>query len=239
MKLCGAHHYVDLGLHDKAAEWLADAERMVERHTIPIPASIHTAFIIDHAVLNRDAAAVNRWFERMKQKSAEENKPQHQGVDYWLSHASLLWMQGRIDEAKECLNKAEAQAQLLPAVGAYDFDRSRCEYLQTVLHAPPEKPEVFAQAPQLEAELGSQEQEEWAYPASYEEVSYGRGNYQDATCEPVATEPVHFPWRKAQEYRDPAPAAIEMETTEEPQEEEPYRPPFQWPSSMGRKFGSA
>jgi tetratricopeptide (TPR) repeat protein len=234
LKLCGTHHYVDLGQHDKAAEWLAEAERMVEQHTIPLPAAMHPSFIIDNAVLHRDTEAVTRWFERMEKKAAEEKTPQRQGVDYWLAHASMLWMQGRIEEAKACLEKADQQAKLLPAVGTYDFDRSRCEHMQAVLHAPKENAEGPAQARHVEVEFASQGQEEWSYPASHGEASYQEVNY-----EPLRGRSFNFPGARSQEYQDATPFALETETQEETKDEAPYQPPFQWPSSLGRKFGSA
>jgi hypothetical protein len=235
LKLCGAHHYIDLGLHDKAAQWLAEAERMVEQHAIPIPAPIHTAFIIDHAFLRQDAAAVTRWFERMEQKVAEDKKPQHQGVDYWLAHASLLWMQGRVEEAKASLEKADAEAQRLPLAGAYEFDRSRCQQLHAVLHAPTQQAEVLVRPPELEGGLASHEPEEWGYPPRDEAASCRQASYRGADEEPGRGVPVNFRPEPSHEYHDLTPDPPQAESPEEP----PYQPVLQWPASLKRKYGAA
>ncbi len=251
LKLCGAHHYFDLGMYPRAAQWLAEAETMVERHAVKIPTAIHTVFIYDHAVLRQDADAVTRWAQRMEQQATQDKKPQRQGVDYWMAQASLLWMQGRTAEARECLEKADAQAKLLPDAGAYNFDRSRCEHLQTLLETapriptpPPPMPEPTLE-PILQPTTLAQPIDIWApeprtplpaFAQTFEPAIPAAAAFESIPFEPVALQPA------IQLHAETPPGFLPESSTGflPALDEENYQPAtLQWPSSLRRKFSEA
>ena len=120
--------FEDAGRIPEARAALAAAQAIYDNNTIDLPVPLHTVLIVDHAYLNRDAAAARLWWNRMKAK-----KPEPPNVDYWLARTALLWIEGRQHEAEEAWQKADSQAQKLPHFGAYEFDRYRCTLLREEL----------------------------------------------------------------------------------------------------------
>jgi Zn-dependent protease len=128
LRLCAVGIFEDSGRIPEARSELAAAQIIYDTFTIDLPVPLHTVFIIDHAYLNRDAAAARLWWSRMKAKKAEPLT-----VDYWLARTALLWIEGRLREAEEAWQKADSKAQKLPRFGGYEFDRYRCAILREEL----------------------------------------------------------------------------------------------------------
>jgi len=63
----------------------------------------------------------------------EAKQPGDFGVEYWLALSALLWIEGRIEDAREAWAKGNALAQQLPAIGSCEFDRYRYSLLRQVL----------------------------------------------------------------------------------------------------------
>src|SRR5260370_29005625 len=63
----------------------------------------------------------------------EAKKPTRFNVDYWLAKSALHWSEGRLQDANQSWEKADALAQQLPRAGAYDFDRHCCSLLRHAL----------------------------------------------------------------------------------------------------------
>jgi hypothetical protein len=59
----------------------------------------------------------------MEAKAGTQKIGQRVGVDYWLAKACLEWMEGRLDEARVMLDKADEVARTLPQARAYESDR--------------------------------------------------------------------------------------------------------------------
>lgn len=128
MRLCAVGIFEDYGRIPEARAALASAEAIYDSFAIDLPIPLHTVFIIDHACLNRDAAAARLWWNRMESK-----KPKQLDFDYWLARTALLWIEGELREAEEAWRQADSRAQKLPGCGAYEFDRHRCALLRTEL----------------------------------------------------------------------------------------------------------
>jgi Peptidase family M50 len=128
LRIVIAQHFEEAGNIPQACASISVAEAIYDQFKIDLPAGLHTCFIISRALLSHDAAATRLWWDRMQEK-----KPTRFNVDYWLAHACVLWMEGRLDEANDALRKADAEARKLPQAGAYEFDRSRCALLRREL----------------------------------------------------------------------------------------------------------
>ena len=72
----------------------------------------------------------------------EGKKFERNNIDYWLAQSALFWIEGRLKEAEEAWQKADAAAQKLPQFGSYEFDRMRCALLRKELDHPSEEPVV-------------------------------------------------------------------------------------------------
>jgi hypothetical protein len=131
LRLCAVNFYIDSGSIREARLALAKAEATCINSSIDLPAPLHTAFVIGQAYLNHDAAAARRWWDQMEAK-----KPERKNVDYWLAQTALCLVEGRVEDSREAWQKADAEAQKLPAFGAYDFDRYRCSLLRQELDNP-------------------------------------------------------------------------------------------------------
>jgi Zn-dependent protease len=149
--LCACHCYEDRGQLAEASGSLASAEAIYNANSIDLPASLHTIFIIGHAWLDRDAAAARLWWNRMEAKTQAEKgtKKDSSKVDFWLAKTALLWIEGNLEESETAWHEAHAEAQRLPAFGAYDFDRDRCAILRQALDNPAQATVQAAAAAQV------------------------------------------------------------------------------------------
>jgi len=127
-QLCAALAFEATGRIPEARAALAAAEAIYNNNPIDLPVPLHTCFVIEHACLNRDAVAARLWWDRMKAK-----KPERPDADYWLAFTALLWIEGRLPEAEQAWQEADARVQKLPHFGAYKSDRTRCVFLRREL----------------------------------------------------------------------------------------------------------
>jgi hypothetical protein len=134
LRLYASSHFLDCGEFPEAGVALAEAESIYRESALVISSEMHTVFVFGNAYLRRDAAAARQWWERMEAK-----KPGHFGVDYWLALSALLWVENRLDDAREAWWKGNALAEQLPVVGSCEFDRYRYCLLGRVLNESPLK----------------------------------------------------------------------------------------------------
>ena len=69
----------------------------------------------------------------------EGKKFERNNIDYWLAQSALYWIEGRLKEAEEAWQKADAAAQKLPQFGSYEFDRMRCALLRKEFDHPSDR----------------------------------------------------------------------------------------------------
>jgi hypothetical protein len=132
LRLYASSYFLDCGNLPEARAALDEAESIYRESALNISAKLHATFVFGDAYLRRDAAGARQWWERL-----EARKPTHFGVDYWLALSALLWIEGRIEDAREAWTKGNALAQQLPAIGACEFDRYRYLLLRQVLDESP------------------------------------------------------------------------------------------------------
>jgi hypothetical protein len=132
LRLYACMHYRDLNRIAEALPYLAQAEEMypqVEKH---IDADLMGEFVFANALLKRDPGAARLWWQRMEQKGVERR-----GVDYWRAQAAILWLDGKLDEARAACQRGQALCDGLPATGGYDLDRDDLRLLSQVIAARP------------------------------------------------------------------------------------------------------
>jgi peptidase M50-like protein len=129
LRLYAYIHFLDLGKLTEAGEVLHEAESIYQESASNIPPELHTDFVFGNAYARRDAVAAREWWMRLEAK-----KPTRFNSDYWRAYSSLLWIEGNLQEANEAGEKANALAQQLPMVGAYEFDRYCCSLIRKALN---------------------------------------------------------------------------------------------------------
>jgi len=128
LNLWAAESLEDAGRVPEACAAMAAAEAIYDSCGVELSAPLHTVFVLNHACNHHDAAAARLWWERMKTKKIE-----HQNSGYWLARTALLWVEGRLAEAEEAWQKANAKVKKLPEFGGYALDRARCAQLRQAL----------------------------------------------------------------------------------------------------------
>jgi len=127
--LIAAHIFEEQGRIPEAAAEIAAADAIYAACTIKLSAPLHTAFVIFHALHNRNATAARLWWDRISAKIIDRKT-----VDYRLATASLAYIEGRRAEAQASWQSASDEARTLPDCGGYDTDRNRVALLRTLLN---------------------------------------------------------------------------------------------------------
>lgn len=122
-------HHLDWGRFENARIALNDAEQVYHESASGIRAELYTIFVFGKAYASRDVAATREWWNSMQAKN-----PSRFNVDYWRAKSAWHWMEGCVEEAKQCLEKSEKLAAQLPQTGAYEFDRYCCSLLRQALN---------------------------------------------------------------------------------------------------------
>ena len=120
--------FLDRGKICEAQQALRPAEDVYHTSASDVPAELHTEFVFGSAYVRRDAIAAREWWTRMEAK-----RPTRFNEDYWRAYSSLLWIEGKIQDANDAWKKCYALAQQLPKAGAYEFDRYCCSLLRKAL----------------------------------------------------------------------------------------------------------
>ena len=128
LRLFQYQYFLDHGQLEQAGQALSTAESVYDQGDLKIPAGLHTVFVFGYAYIQRDALKSRQWWDRM-----EAAKPKVFNNDYWMANSALLWSEGRLPEAYQSWEKANALAQQLPSAGAYDFDRHCLALLREAL----------------------------------------------------------------------------------------------------------
>jgi len=128
LRLLAYSYYLDLGKNLEAAGALSEAGSIYNESASDVSAETLTAFVFGGAYLWRDANMTHSWWEHLEAK-----KPTRFNVGYWLAKSALHWSEGRLQDANQSWEKADALAQQLPRAGAYDFDRHCCSLLRHAL----------------------------------------------------------------------------------------------------------
>jgi hypothetical protein len=132
LRLYACMHYLDTGQVPEAVASLQEAEALYEGVAVRSPAGICALFVFLNAVFKRDLAAAELWWQRLQaQRNIDFD------AEYWQARASILWLQGQIDEARSACEHGYSLAVELPAAGAYDYTRSGFDALRDALNEPP------------------------------------------------------------------------------------------------------
>lgn len=128
MHLAAHSYYVDRAMDQLAGEEMRAAQALYEQHEQEIAGVLLSSFVIDEAVVRRDAAKARQWWDRMTQK-----KPPRANGDYWMAESALCWVEGRRDEAQAAWRRAEEWLRRMPEAGTYAFDRDQLAKLKQVI----------------------------------------------------------------------------------------------------------
>jgi hypothetical protein len=124
-------YFFDSDRIPEALEAMSAAESVYEQSASDISAELHTDFVFGNALLKRDAVSARLWWDRM-----EAREMRRFDADYWKARSALLWIEYRLEEAREAWNKGNALVQQLPKTGAYEFDRYCFAQLRQALDTP-------------------------------------------------------------------------------------------------------
>jgi hypothetical protein len=130
LKLLEFCHYLDCGRLWEATLALNAAEETAEESGAEIPLEFYGDFVFGKAFVQRDEEGTQYWWKRLEAK-----KPKHFNADYWAARTAYLWMEGRLDEAREAWAQGNTQAEELPKAGAYEFERDKFARLRGELDA--------------------------------------------------------------------------------------------------------
>ena len=131
MHLCAYAHYLDNGQFAEARTALLKAEALCANSSLEPPDHWYSEFVFAIAFLRRDGAAARQWWNRMMLQESVTKK--QQDVASLASRAALLLSEGRVEEAAELWNKADARARRLPEAGASAAQRQRIHLLGRAL----------------------------------------------------------------------------------------------------------
>lgn len=123
-------YYLDCGRLREATQALNEAEAASQETTQEIPLEFYGNFVFGKAFVQRDAEGTRMWWKRVEAK-----KPKHFNADYWAARSAYLWMEGRMEDAREAWEQGNALARQLPEAGAYEFERDKFARLREELEA--------------------------------------------------------------------------------------------------------
>jgi tetratricopeptide (TPR) repeat protein len=131
LRLFACLHYLDANRIPEAIASMQDAEALYEQSTFDKPQDICAEFVFVNALYKRDLAAAEVWWKRIG--TLRKIDPD---ADYWRAKASLHWLKGEHEEARDAWERGNALAQKLPMAGTYDFTRSCFASLRAALDTP-------------------------------------------------------------------------------------------------------
>jgi hypothetical protein len=118
VRLFIALHHVDSGRVEEAKTAWREAAQL--HPDASADGSAEYAFM--EAAVAQDVEKARAWWARVETKTGTKGASRRE-VDYWRGRAALLAAEGHREGAREALEKADGFARLLPAVGAYQYDR--------------------------------------------------------------------------------------------------------------------
>lgn len=128
LQLLASHYYLDAGQISEAVVRFKAGEMLFDPAAIRKVQDFYSEFVFVNAVYGRDLAAAERWWLKLQ---ALENIDLD--ADYWKARSAILWLQGRVEEAREAWQHANENAQKLPSCGIYNFTRSQVAVLRKIL----------------------------------------------------------------------------------------------------------
>lgn len=102
LRLLASSYHMDQVDISEARKSLNEAESIYDDSVHDIPAELHTVFVFQKALLDRDSIGARLWWDRMEAK-----KPTRFNVDYWLARGALLWIENNRSEAREAWGKSQ------------------------------------------------------------------------------------------------------------------------------------
>jgi len=126
LKLYAYDHYADKGELAEACRTLQEAEVIYD--AAGLKAETEVSFVLGHAALRRDAASARKWWDRLEARGPDKSES---GV--WLAKCALDWGEGRNDDAKAALIRANALIDEMPATGSRAFDIEWSQRLQRAI----------------------------------------------------------------------------------------------------------
>lgn len=147
LRLYACMHYLELGQNQDAIRALEEAESLYQGVGLQSPAGVCATFVFVNAIFKRDRAAAERWWHRLQACRNIDFD-----AEYWQARASILWLQGQSDAAREALERGNTLARELPSAGAYEHVRWSQEKLAEALdQAPPSEAAPESTAPVSES----------------------------------------------------------------------------------------
>ena len=129
MHLCAYAHYLDNGQLAEARTALLKAEALCNASSLEPSDQWYAEFVFAMAFVGRDAAAARRWWNRMMQRESASKSKTHRQHARLVSRCALLLSEGRIAEAAEAWEEADAWSRQLPKAGASDAQRHSIQLL--------------------------------------------------------------------------------------------------------------
>ncbi len=128
LRLFASHHYLDSGDIAAAVTSMKAAESLFDAHTIPKPADFYAGFVFFNALYARDVSAAEAWWLKLQALEGIDYD-----ADYWRARASIMWLRGNFEDARQAWERGNEKAQKLPASGIYEFTRWQLGEVRRVL----------------------------------------------------------------------------------------------------------
>ena len=149
LRLFACQHLLEAGREAEAISALSAAENLFDVSAFRNPADILSELVFLNAVLRRDLNTARRWWLLLESPPAGTPLKVDKDADYWKAAASIHWLEGRMDAAREAWIRGQALALRLPNCGAYEHTRWCFHYLQTSWQTPAEVSETLPRLPIL------------------------------------------------------------------------------------------
>jgi hypothetical protein len=128
VRLMASHYHLDAGLIPEALANVKAAESLFNAITVSKPADFYAEFVFVNAVYAHDLGAAEDWWLKLQALNGIDYD-----ADYWRARASVLWLRGELEDARQAWERGNELAAKLPVCGLYDFTRSHFGVLRKIL----------------------------------------------------------------------------------------------------------
>jgi hypothetical protein len=128
LRLFASHYYLDSGNIAEAVANMNAAASLFTAQAISKPADFYVEFVFVNALYARDFPAAEAWWLKLQALKGIDYD-----ADYWRARASILWLGGELEDARQAWERGNEKAQRLPACGIYNFSRWQLAEMRKVL----------------------------------------------------------------------------------------------------------
>jgi hypothetical protein len=132
LRLWTSSCYLDRGDFAKASSALAEAERIFFEAAPDASGALLTGFLIKGAILGRDRAYFQKWWQLIEGK-----KPENPNQDFWLAKCAFYMAESNLAVAREAFNIGQDYLARLPRTGTYNYDRDCYARIKEILDRMP------------------------------------------------------------------------------------------------------